>query len=110
MVDIMSVMLIDASTVQKECTHYIFYAIQGVVNTNATKKDMSDTYDYVVDDKDNGALYEDTEPYHSMGPDVSLSSMETSNGRSTLTKNGHISNIYEAPVTQRFRVSEIGNC
>lgn len=87
---------------------HVLDTIPGVVNSVTTKKDISETYDYIIDEKDSGAMYEDTVLYHSMGPDVSqtgISSSALKNQKSKPKQTEALCNIYEAPVTQRMRVS-----
>ena len=91
---------------------HVLDTIQGNVNSVSTKKDIGETYDYIIDEKDNGALYEDTVLYHSMGPDVSqtgISSGALKSQKCRPKQTEPLSNVYEAPITRKMRVSLEGN-
>ena len=69
-------------------------------NTNAD-------YDY-IEDQGSAAAYQEAAPYHSTGPDVSKSTKTaTKAGQARSTGNELTPNLYEAPATQKFRVSAI---
>ena len=54
------------------------------------------------------AVYQEAVLYHSVGPDVSKpAKTATKNGQSRATGNQSAPNLYEAPVTHKFRVSAI---
>ena len=66
-------------------------------NTNAD-------YDY-VEDQGSPAVYQEAVPYHSTGPMSTKTTTETSQTR--LTGNELVPDVYEAPSTQKFRVSAL---
>ena len=69
-------------------------------NTNAD-------YDY-IEDQGSAAVHQEAVPYHSTGPDVSASTKTvTETSQSRLTGNESVPNVYEAPCTQKFRVSTL---
>ena len=61
-----------------------------------------------MDGQGSAAVYHEAVLYHSVGPDVSKSAKTaTKTGQSRSTGNESAPNLYEAPVTQKFRVSTI---
>ena len=80
------------------------------------KYDTNPSYDYVenqgtlpVDGQDSVAVYQEAVLYHSVGPDVSQPAKTAKTGQSRSTGNELAPNLYEAPATQKFRVSAINN-
>ena len=60
-----------------------------------------------MDGQGSAAVYQETVLYHSVGPDVSKpAKTATRTGQSRSTGNELALNLYEAPATQKFRVSE----
>ena len=67
-------------------------------NTNAD-------YDY-VEDQSSPAVYQEAVPYHSTGPNVSMSTKTTTKtSQSRLNGDELVPDVCEAPSTQKFRVS-----
>ena len=59
-----------------------------------------------MDGQGSVAVYHEAVLYHSVGPDVLKSAKTTTKtGQSRSTGNESAPNLYEAPVTQKFRVS-----
>ena len=92
----------------------LFHCYTG--SSSKQKYDTNSSYDYVVnqgtllavDGQGSAAVYQETVLYHSVGPDVSKpATTATKTSQSRSTSNELASNLYEAPATQKFRVSTL---
>ena len=89
--------------------------IGGASSSPKQKYDTNSSYDYVenqgtlpIDGQNSVAVYQEAVLYHSVGPDVSKPAMSaTKTGQLRSTGNELAPNLYEAPATQKFRVSAI---
>ena len=97
-------------------THISFFTITGGVGSLPKQKyDTNSSYDYVenqgtlpIDGQSSVAIYQEAVLYHSVGPDVSKpAKIATKTDQSRSTGNESAPNLYEAPATQKFRVSAI---
>ncbi len=61
-----------------------------------------------MDGQSSVAVYQEAVHYHSIGPDISKPAKITTKSQSRSTGNEESApNLYEAPATQRFRVSSL---
>ena len=97
-------------------TYSPFLQTTGGAGSSAKQKyDTNSSYDYVenqgtlpVDGQGSVAVYQEAVLYHSVGPDVSKpAKTATKTGQLRSTGNESAPNLYEAPTTQKFRVSAI---
>ena len=96
---------------------YNYHLVGGVGSSSKQKYDTnSSSYDYIEnqgtlsssDGQGGVAVYQEAVLYHSVGPDVSKPAKSAAKtGPLRSTGNELAPNLYEAPVTQKFRVSTL---
>ena len=85
----------------------LLHTIGGVSSSLKMEYNTNANYDY-VEDQGSAAVYQEAAPYHSTGPDVSISTKTaTKTGQSRSTGNEPAPYLYEAPTMQKFGVSAL---